>query len=188
MRFPLLTPQLRTPTLLLAGALILGIGFLLWGLSYHSASETDLTRDAARESEAALAAREAPDKLRRSREEAGLYEQLRHNGFFGPEQRTAWITTLGQVQASLKLDSLSWRLAPLVASPLAPGLRVSAMDISASNVDAAGLDALLKALRKNAPGFFTVEACTLVLNPDGVSGQAECRLNWWTWEDAAARR
>lgn len=188
MRMPLLAPQLRIPALLLAGALISGIGLLLWGLGYHTTSETALVRDAARESEAALAAREAPTKLRRSREEANMYERLHHNGFLGSEQRTGWVTALGQVRTSLKLDSLSWRLAPRARSPLAPGLRVSSMDLSASGVDAVVLDAMLKDLRKAAPGRFTVEACTLAMNPDGASGQAECRLNWWTWEDVQPLR
>lgn len=188
MRIPVFIPQLRISVLFLAGALVLGTGFLFWGLSQHSTSKAELARDATRASDAAQAAREAPGKLRSSQEKAGIYEQLRQNGFIGPEQRTGWITALGQARAALKLDSLSWRLSPRSPSLLVPGLHVSTMDVSASSLNAAGLDTLLKELRKTAPGRFTVERCALVLNPDGASGQAECRINWWTWEDAASRR
>lgn len=180
--------RLRIPAILLAGGLILGIGLLAWGLSIHAYSKARLVEDTRQEAEAARATAEAPEKLRISRENAGVYEQLRVSGFLGPEQRAGWVTALGGIQARLKLDSLSWRLAPRVPNPLAPGLRVSTMVISANPVDATGLDALLGQLRKTAPGRFTVESCSLTLNPDGLSGQAECRLNWWTWEYGQALR
>lgn len=188
MNIPVFVPQLRIPALLLAGALVLGTAFLFLGLDQHSTSKTNLTRDAMRESSAMRAAREAPEKLKNSRETSGMYEQLRANGFIGPEHRAGWITALGRARAGLKLDSLSWRLAPRSASPLYSGLSVSPMDISVSNVDVARLDSLLQELKKIAPGRFTVEHCTLVMDPNGSSGQAECRLNWWTWEDASSPR
>lgn len=188
MNLPLPARRLHLPVLMLLGALVLGVGLVFWGLAMHAESQERLDKDGAQEAEAARAAREAPAKLDAIRENTDVYGQLRQVGFVGPEQRTAWITALGQAQAGLKLASLSWRLAPRTASPLAPGLWISSMDISASTVDAAGLDALLGQLRKTAPGRFTVERCSLALNPDGLSGQANCRLNWWTWEDAPARR
>lgn len=188
MKLPLPAKHLRLPILMLLGALILGIGLLTWGLSIHADSKARLALDTRQEMEAARAAREAPEKFRQSQVNAGLYEQLRQSGFLGPEQRLGWITALGQTQADLKLESLSWRLAPRTPSPLAPDLWISAMDISISTVDASGLDGLLSQLRKTAPGRFTVERCSLALNPDGISGQAECRLNWWTWEHGPAHR
>ncbi len=180
--------RLRLPAALLAGALILGIGLLAWTLSIHADREARLAGDRQQEREAALAATAAPMKLRQGQENASVYEQLRQSGFLGSERRTGWVTALGHVQTSLKLDSLSWRLTPQSPSPLAPGLRVSTMAISASPVDAAGLDTLLGLLRKTAPGRFTVESCSLTLNPTGVTGQAECHLNWWTWENGPAQR
>ncbi len=188
MRLSLLKIQLRIPALILAGALILGIGLLAWGLAIHAASDANLLTETAQESNAARSAREAPGKVQASKEETGIYQQIKRSGFLGPEQRTGWITALGQAQTSLKLDSLSWRLAPRIASSLAPGLWSTAMDISVSRVDTAGLESLLDHLRANSPGRFTLERCSLMLNPDGHAGQAECRLNWWTWEDASPRR
>lgn len=179
---------LRFPALLLLGALILGGALLSFGFSIHASSESRLQHDASRETAAARQAREARARLQQDRREAELFARIQRSGFLGPGDRTAWVTALGQARASLKLDSLSWRLAPRQPSRLAPGLWVSAMDLTTSRVDAEGLDALLDQLRKTAPGRFTVERCTLALNPDGLSGQAECRLNWWTWEDAPARR
>lgn len=186
MNLSLPAKQLRVPVLILFGALILGIGLLIWGLSIHADSTNRLTNDSRLEKEAARAAHEAPEELAQFRENAGIYEQLRQGGFLGPEQRAAWITALGQARANLKLESLSWRLAPRTSSPLAPGLWVSAMDISASSVDAPGLDALLDRLHTTSPGRFTVERCSLTLDPAGLSGQAECRLNWWTWDHGPA--
>ena len=188
MNLPLPAKRLHLPALMLLGALILGIALLAWGLSIHAGSKARLAADSGQEAEAARAALEAPGKFRQSQENTRVYEQLRQSGFLGTEQRTGWVTALGQAQANLRLESLSWRLVPRTSSPLAPGLWVSAMDISASPVDASGLEALLGRLRKAAPGRFTVERCSLALNPGGLTGQAECRLNWWTWEDGPARR
>lgn len=186
MKLSLYHHPLRIPALLLLGALIIGTGLLLWSLDHHSAGEADMVSASTREAVAARAARQAPEMLRRSQEEAGLYEEQRVHGFLGPEQRERWITALGRARAVLKLESLSWRLAPRSSSPIAAGLRVSAMDISVSRVDAEQLDALFKLLHDGAPGRFTLERCELALNPDGVSGQAQCRLNWWTWEEDAS--
>lgn len=186
MNLSLPAKQLRVPVLILFGALILGVGLLIWGLSIHADSTSRLTKEIRQETEAARAAHEAPGELAQFRGNAGIYEQLRQGGFLGPERRAAWITALGQARATLELESLSWRLAPRTSSPLAPGLWSSAMDISASPVDASGLDSLLGLLRKTAPGRFTVERCVLTLSPEGLSGQAECRLNWWTWDHGPA--
>jgi hypothetical protein len=187
MRFRIDGSGLRLPALLLAGSLVLGGSLLGLGLSIHANSAARLARAAWTEAEASRAAREAPARLQQDRRESDLYKRIRHSGFLGQEDRTGWITALGDVQSKMKLESLSWRLAPRSPSPLGPGLRVSAMDLGISNMDARQLDALFGELRETAPGRFTVERCSLVLNPDGRAGQVECRLNWWTWEDPSRR-
>jgi hypothetical protein len=179
---------LRYPALLLLGALALGGALLGLGLSIHARGESGLREDTAREAAAARRVREATSRLAQDRREAPLFDRIRHSGFLGAGDRAGWVTALGQAQTALRLDSLSWRLAPRQPSALAPGLWVSSMELTASRVDAEGLDALLAHLRKTAPGRFTLERCALALDADGLAGQAECRLNWWTWEDAAARR
>ncbi len=175
--------RLRLPAALLAAALLLGSGLVAWALSVHSAGHERLAAASIREVAAARAAAGAPRKLQVARETAGIFRELQSRGFLGQERRAGWVTALGRVQADLRLRTLSWRLAPRTASPLAPGLWSSEMSIAASPVDAAGLGALLERLRAAAPGRFTVESCALDLS----AGQAECRLNWWTWEDGGAR-
>jgi hypothetical protein len=187
MKFQFPGSALRVPAILLLGALILGAALLALGLSIHAGSESAQMRDATREAAAARGAREASARLQQDRRDAVLFEGIQHSGFLGPENRVGWITALGQAQADLKVDSLSWRLAPRTPGQLAQGLWVSAMDLTINRVDAEGIEALLAQLRKTAPGRFTVERCTLVLNPDGIAGQAECRLNWWTMDDGPAR-
>lgn len=179
---------LGLPALLMIGALVLGGSLLFLGLSVHARQEAELARALRLESEAARAAREAPGKLQQDRRQAVLYRQIQTSGWLGPEDRAGWVTALGLARKNLALESLSWRLSPSAPSELMAGLRVSAMDFTAGNLDTAGLETLLGYLRENAPGRFTVERCALAFNPDGVSGQAECRLQWWTWDDAPRPR
>jgi hypothetical protein len=174
---------LRLPVLMMIGALALGSGLLFLGLGVHATKKSELALALGLETEAARASREAPGKLRQDRRKAELYRHIQSSGFLGREDRAGWITALGQARKDLKLHSLSWRLSPRAPSTLMPGLWASAMDFTAGNLDTAGLEALLGHLRENAPGRFTVERCALAFNPDGVSGQAECRLLWWTWDD-----
>lgn len=179
--------RLRLPAALLAGGLLLGSVLAAWALTLHARHAERLAAASIREASAARAAAEAPKRLQVARETAGIHAQLRDGGFLGPEQRAGWITALGRIQAGLNLRTLSWRLGPRTPSDLAPGLWLSGMTIAASPVDAARLEALLGQLRQAAPGRFTVESCALGLDPGGGAGQAECRLNWWTWEEGGAR-
>lgn len=179
---------LRLPVLMMVGALILGSGLLFLGLTIHATKESELALALSLETEAARASRQAPGKLHQDRLKAGLYRHIQTSGFLGLEDRAGWVTALGQARKDLNLNSLSWRLSPRESSTLMPGLWASAMDFTAGNLDTADLEALLGHLRKNAPGRFTVERCALAFNPDGLSGQAECRLLWWTWDDVPRPR
>lgn len=174
--------RLRLSALGLLVSIAVGLGLLVWGAGFHGKHQDALLEAQTAQSQAANAARLAPERLRLAQANAGLHAQFQNNGFLGAEQRAAWVTALGRAQTALRLDSLSWRLAPRHPSPLAAGLNVSAMDIAASPIDAQGLAVLLERLGASAPGRFTVERCALSLNPDGRAGLAECRLNWWTWD------
>ncbi len=182
MNLPPLARHLRLPALQLASALILGVGLLAWTLSIHEHSTEELAQASSGEAEAARAAAKAPGNLRKIQRERALYDQIQGLGFQGTEQRARWVTALGQTRSRLGLDSVAWRLEPSSPSALAPGLRVSAMEVSVSRVDLDGLAAFLDGLRANGAGRFTVERCTLVLAPDGQGGRADCRLLWWTWD------
>lgn len=175
--------RLRGPALGLLAAVTLGSALLVWSQTVHDQRRQVLLEAQSAASQAAHAARLAPERLSLVQDNAARFSHIEAKGFLGAEARTGWITALGKTQAALGLESLSWRLAPQQASPLAPGLRVSAMDLSASPVDAQRLAALLEQLKAAAPGWFTVERCALNLNQDGHAGLAECRLSWWTWED-----
>jgi hypothetical protein len=174
---------LRLPALLLLASLLAGAGVLYLGLSFHNRQEAKFDQALRSESGASRSAREATAKLHEDRRHAELYRRIQLSGFLGKEERAGWVTALGQARTSLKLNSLSWRLSPRAASNAMPGLWASAMDLTADSVDTAGLEALLGHLHANAPGRFTVDHCALTFNPDGLSGQAECRLLWWTWDD-----
>jgi uncharacterized protein (DUF58 family) len=183
MRHRLNAPALRLPALLLLASLLTGAGVLYLGLSFHGGREVKFDQALKSEASASRSAREANAKLHEDRRQAELHRRIQHSGFLGKEDRAGWVTALGQARSSLKLNSLSWRLSPRSASNVMPGLWVSAMDITADSLDTPGLEALLDHLRVNAPGRFTVDHCALTFNPDKLSGQAECRLLWWTWDD-----
>ena len=184
MRLPRPAARLRLPALGLLAALALGGVLLAWALDLRDRRHDQLLAAQAEATRTELVARLAPERLDLVRASAGLDKDMAQRGFLGPEQRAGWVTALGKARAALNLDTLSWRLAPRQTSDLAPGLHVSAMDLTASPVDAAGLAALFAALRADAPGRFTVERCALSLSPDRRAGLAECRLNWWTWGHA----
>ena len=179
--------RLRRAIAWLAGSLLVGSALVVWALSFHGGCEERLARASIREAAAARAAADAPQKLQILHETAQVHERLVGSGFVGPEQRAGWVTALGHVQADLGLQTLAWRLAPQTSSQAAPGLRLSVMTLSASPVDTAALERLLDRLRQDAPGRFTVENCALTLNPGSASGQAVCRLNWWTWKEDESR-
>lgn len=183
MRHRLNGPALRLPALMLLASLLAGAGVLFLGLSFHNRQEAKFDQALRSEAVASRSAREAAAKLHEDRRQAELYRRIQHSGFLGREERAGWVTALGQARASLKLNSLSWRLSPRAASNAKPGLWISAMDITADSLDTPGLENLLGHLRANAPGRFTVDHCALTFNPDKLSGQAECRLLWWTWDD-----
>jgi hypothetical protein len=178
----------RRPALALLAAVVLGGGLVAWALGVHG--ERAAAAAAARQvlDAATQAAGLAPQKLARDRAQTALHQQISDIGFVGEEDRAAWVTALATARAELGLDSLSWRLSPRAESPLMAGLRVSVLELSAGNLDRAGLEALLARLRAEEAGFFTVERCALQFPADAPSGQAECRLLWWTWHEAADAR
>lgn len=166
--------------MLLLGALLLGAGIFHLSLNTRLAAEARLIKEKALAEQAARGAREAPARLIQDQAETQLHNRIRNSGLLGPEDRVSWITALAQTQAKLRIGSLSWHMTPQTASPLAPNLNVSNLEFTASPLDADKLAALIGLLRATAPGRFTIERCALTLEPNGVDGQAICRLNWWT--------
>ncbi|KAF0098740.1 MAG: hypothetical protein FD187_2400 [bacterium] len=178
----------RRPALALLAAVVLGGGVVYWALGVHGERAAEAAAAQQILNAATEAARLAPDKLARDRAQTALHQRILDIGFVGEEDRAAWVTALAVARANLNLDSLSWRLAPRAESPLMPGLRVSVLELSAGNLDRAGLEALLARMRAEEAGFFTVERCALQFPADAPSGQAECRLLWWTWPETGDAR
>ncbi|OYY93393.1 MAG: hypothetical protein B7Y41_11520 [Hydrogenophilales bacterium 28-61-23] len=173
-------PKLRLPMALLLASFVLGGSLFHISLNHRLASEKRLIAEKSQAELAARAVREAPARLIQNRAEAPLFQRIEHSGFIGAEDRIDWISALAKTRAKLNLASLSWRMAPQTESPLAPDLHVSNMELSANPVDADTLTELLRQLQLSAHGRFTVEQCNLSFDADGLSGQANCRLNWWT--------
>lgn len=175
-----INPKLRLPIALLLGSLGLGAGIFHLSLNTRLACEARRIAEESGAEQAARAVREAPARLIQDQAEASLHSQIRDSGVLGPEDRVGWVTALAQTQAQLHLASLSWRMTPQMPSVQEANLNVSGMEFTASPLDPEKLSALIAHLRTTAPGRFTIERCTLTLDPNGVSGQAHCRLNWWT--------
>lgn len=178
-------PKLRLPIALLIASLLIGGGIFHFSLNARMAAEERLVRQRQLADAAAQAVREAPARLAQDRAAANLHSRIRHSGFIGEEDRAGWITALARGKTLLQLNSLSWHLSPRSDSALAAGLKVSKMEFSATPVTPDSLARLLDHLRASAPGRFTVEHCSLVLETRGDSGQATCRLNWWTLAEDA---
>jgi hypothetical protein len=172
--------KLRLPIALLIAALLLGAGIFQFSLRTRLASGERLITEKTRAEQAARGVREAPARLIQERADAALFSRIRNSGFLGQEDRVGWVSALAQSQTHLQLGSLAWRMTPQMPSPLAPDLKISGMEFTASPLDPDKLTALIAHLRAHAPGHFTVERCTFTLDPNSTSGQADCRLNWWT--------
>ncbi len=174
------TPALRRPFALLLVALALGGSTLYLSLNHRVASELALHRQTAATEAAVHDALLAPTRLQDDRAAAELYQQMEQRGFVAPENRVGWISALSRAQTQVDVDSLSWRLGPREPSTIAPGLGRTPMDITLQRVGIDRLEAMLMLLADIAPGHYTIEHCTIALQGDGSSGQADCRLYWWT--------
>ncbi len=186
-RFPRLAALLRRPSLLLAGALLVGSALFEFSLSARIDSEYALIRARAAATAAARALREAPARLAQARHQETQYRQIQASGFLAGEDRAGWISALADLRQRLALDNLAWRLHPGMVSELAPPLRVTVMEIGFVSHDADTLARVLADLRANAPGRFTVTHCALAPEPTAGGGdRVDCRLIWWTAEAATS--
>lgn len=180
----IMDPKLRLPITLLIASLLIGSIVFHYSLQARLNAAARLISEESLAAEAALSVREAPARLIQDQAEAALHERIRNSGFIGAEDRAGWITALGETRTLLNLNSLTWHLSPQTTSPLAPNLKRSKMTFSASPLNPASLSWLIAHLRATAPGRFTVESCSLMLEGQGTSqdrsGQATCHLNWWT--------
>jgi len=180
----ILNPKLRLPITLLIASLLIGSLVFHYSLQARLAAANRLIHEESVAAEAARNVREAPTRLIQDQAEAALHERIRVSGFIGAEDRAGWITALSETRTLLNLNSLSWHLSPQTQSPLAPNLKLSRMSFSATPLNPASLSRLIAQLRATAPGRFTVESCSLMLEgqdtSQGDSGQATCHLNWWT--------
>lgn len=173
-------PKLRWPIAIWIASLLIGATIFQFSLNLRMAAQSRLLAERSAADEAARSVQEAPAWLIQDQTNAALYSRIRNSGFIGPENRAGWISSLAQTQNRMQLSSLAWHLSPQARSRLSPELYVSRMVVSASPLDPASLTRLLAHLRSNAPGRFSVDRCTLSLDPDGVAGQANCQLDWWT--------
>jgi hypothetical protein len=173
-------PKLRIPMALMLVSLLSGAAIFHFSLHARMTAEARLIAATTRADQTAGKVRDAPARLIQDQAEAALHSRIRDSGFIGPEDRVGWISALARSQSLFRLSSLSWHLSPQARSPVATNLNASKLEFTAAALDPAGLGRLITHLRATAPGRFTVEQCTLILDHDGGQGQANCVLNWWT--------
>jgi hypothetical protein len=174
-----LPASLRLPIIWFIASLVLGSVMFYWALDARMTSKTG---QLAAQSAADLAARDlrqTPLRLAQDRAQTATYENLRKTGFIGSEDRLDWLGSLARLRDELKLQQVSWHLAPRAPSNLSPGLYSSAMVLEITPTDADRLDVFLNRLHTLAHGRFTVRECTL--QPDAGGRLANCTLDWWTW-------
>ena len=182
---------LKLPLLLLALALLLATGGILWGHSLDSQAQ-----DAMRQQQAAL--NRARLQLDRSRQQQRLitahqadYQALASRGFVGKEDRLAWIEAVQVANREAGLYGVDYRLAPRIpAQPaLAEGLPLgqTSMTLTLPLLVETDLGRFLGALKERAPGIHRVRGCRLsrldeapfeAVNRPHL--QAECELLWYT--------
>ena len=190
MNHPLLA-VLKLPLLLLALALLLAGGGILWGHSLDRQAQ-----DAMQQQQSAL--NRARLQLDRSRQQQRLitahqpdYQALVSRGFVGREDRLAWIEAVQVANREASLYGVDYRLAPRIpAQPaLAEGLPLgqTSMTLTLPLLVETDLGRFLGALRDRAPGIHRVQGCRLsrldeapfeAVNRPHL--QAECELLWYS--------
>ena len=120
-----------------------------------------------------------------------------NKGVIGQERRLSWLEELQAVNTRLKLPSLNYAInpqrrveLPLENAPEHIAIHQSTMHITAGLLHEGDAIALLRDLRDNADGFYTVRDCELISNYNrqtvvryhpGLSNvRMDCQLDWYT--------
>jgi len=180
---------------LLAPALLLLAGAVVWGATTAYEARATATLQAELQSLASLEAErnELTERREARRRFAQLFQQLSVNGVVGPEQRLAWIQATRDAGRELQLPYLRYNTSPqrpFEAAWLVPGLTapvlVSQMDLQLGLVHELDLSRLLARLRE-APGLLQVESCSLEMLSADAAPQADkanltggCKLNLYS--------
>ena len=189
---------LRMPVIVLTIALVFSFSILSVSSYYNDGQlsvSTKLDNDLQR----------AKRRYNEARRDRSLYKQYLESylqyadkGFIGAEQRLDWIEQLQEKNKTLKLSSLKYEISPQKQVGL-NGLRMpknisvytSKMDLMAGLLHEGDGLSLLKALRDDAKGFFSIGACEFDSKVMGKAAQLEyrpnatyvtmdCDLNWYT--------
>ena len=174
-----LPASLRLPAVWFIASLVLGSSVFYLALNARMACKTG---QLAAQSAADLAARDlhrTPQRLAQDHAQTATYTRLCNAGFIGAEDRLDWLGSLARLRDELKLQQVTWRLAPRTPSNLSPGLYSSTMVLEIAPTDAHRLDLFLSRLHAVAHGRFTLREC--ILQPDAGGRLATCTLDWWTW-------
>ena len=119
------------------------------------------------------------------------FEELRAQGFYGPESRLKMLEAIQSIQRDRELYPVEYTFAPqqtvavdpaLLPAPLA--LHATEVQLKMSLLHELDLVNLLQDLKQR--GFFTAKAC-LVNREDGATARlsADCRLYWLSIDAAA---
>jgi len=126
-------------------------------------------------------------------ETGAAFELLKAKGFYGIEDRLAWIEVLKQVSEQLKLPSFKYSIEPQhdisnIGSGFQSnlGLSESVMKIEADLLHEADFSTIVQQLNDLAPGDFRVDECKIT--KEGVISLSQikrnfsinCTLAWYT--------
>ncbi len=191
-------PKLQFSLLAALLMMLIGAGSVLFSLN--------LTKATQQMQAAAQAERNDFDgKLKRVRSEeieikqkSALFNTLQSRGVIGDEQRLDWVELLKEIRDRRRLLDLQYEIAPqrpLDANPVGGfGFYASSMTVQLKLLHEEDLTRLLDDLRQQARALIQVKSCSVSRLPRGGSDsglpaqlQAECRIDWITLRQAAAK-
>lgn len=186
-------PALRGSIVLFAFALAVGGAAAGGAVRFHDEAVRDYERQ--KESLGSIRSRyRTIDKQRRLIETwLPAFRDLQADGIIGEEQRLAWIETLREVAARVKLPSLRYRIERRTAYETGPALDgayrpfSTVVRIEAGLLHEGDLERLIRDLAVRGAGLHRIERCdvhragpSFVMRPGAINLSAECDLRWIT--------
>lgn len=193
---------LRGSLVLFAFALVLGATAAGGALRLHDEASRGYERQKGRLESVRSRYRTIDEQKRLIETWSPAFRALRAAGVIGEERRLAWIETLREVAAHVRLPSLRYRIEPRTVYEAGLDLDTVAyrsfstmVRIEAGLLHEGDLERLVRGLASRGAGLYRIERCdvrragpSFVMRPGAVNVTAECDFRWITLARVEASR
>lgn len=192
---------LRGAMIVLLASLLVSGGLVMGGYSFEEAMAKEFKRDQRRFLNISRKYLAVDEEEQAIREYLPRFQALERRGIVGEDQRLSWSEALRAAGLRLKVPSIRYSIDPQESyTPVRPisagsfSINASPMLLTMGLLHEEDLFRLLDTLGTLAPGFFTVEECSLAPSGRGIqltdpkrpNLRAECKLDWVTLQRPAS--